>query len=254
MRTFLITLLALLAVPAAGAAGPWLGTAGGGLGYVTAVHGQTTTVRHGAQSVSLPGRFGIPYVTLNSGIGGLSADGRVLVLAERFTATGELRAKSAFAVLATKPLALRRTIDLRGDFGFDTLSADGSTLYLIEHVSANQLTRYRVRAYDLRQGRLLSRVIADKRQRDWLMSGYPVARASSANGRWVYTLYSNPDNYPFVHGLDTKGRTAVCVGLPWDWTASQQAIVRAKLRLDGGRLLIGNRFSLDTKTFKVTKT
>jgi hypothetical protein len=253
MRTFLISLLALLAVPAATAAGPWLGTGGSGFGYTTAVHGQTTTVRNGSQTISLSGRFGVARVTLNGGIGGLSANGRVLVLGERFQPTGELRAQSAFAVLSTKPLALRRIVELKGDFGFDALAPDGSTLYLIQHVSAANLTSYRVRAYDLRAGTLLTRVIADKRQRTWLMNGYPISRATSADGRWVYTLYANPDNYPFVHALDTTARTAVCVGLPIDWTLNQQAINSARLRLNGQRLLVGGLAALDTRTFQVVQ-
>jgi hypothetical protein len=245
-------ILALVLVPAAAAAGPWLGTLDGGGGislpgaqvaYVTHVAQGATTVdavRNGrvTASASLPGRWGIPYVTLNGRVGGLSANGKTLVLADRFEPTGELRAGSAFTVIDTRRLTAR-TIELRGDFGFDALSADGRTLYLIQHVSAENLLRYRVRAYDLRADRLLPRVIADKRQAGWNMTGYPIARASSADGRWVYTLYSSGDNYPFVHALDTKARTAVCIGIPWDWTSAG----------DGG---IGPRFGIDTRTFKVS--
>ena len=143
---------------------------------------------------------------------------------------------------------------LKGDFGFDALSPHGRTLYLIQHVSAEDLFQYRVRAYDLQTGKLLSRVVADKRQEDWNMNGFPVARATTADGRWVYTLYSNPNNYPFVHALDTMHKTAVCIGLPWNWTgASQQEINNSELQVKGGMLAIGSRFLLDRSTFKVTK-
>ena len=116
-----------------------------------------------------------------------------------------------------------------------------------------------MRAYDLRAGKLLPRAIADKRQRGWVMSGMPITRATSADGRWVYTLYSGSDNYPFVHALDTCSRTAVCIGLPWQWTAAGPDIGSAELKLAGDRLLVngdhgfGTRFALDTRTFKVTK-
>ncbi len=253
MRTSLIILLALICIPAASAAGPWLGTATNGLGYTAVVHAGATTVTDGAHSISVSGKWGIPRVTLNNRVGGASANGRVLVLAEDFEPTGELRTSSSFAVLGTKPLAFRRTVVLKGDFGFDTLSPNGRTLYLIQHVSQRDIFSYRVRAYDLAHSRLLTRVIADKRQRDWLMNGYPVARAATTDGRWVYTLYSNPNNYPFVHALDTVHRTAVCIGIPWDWTADQQAINNATLRVDGGRLKIGTLFSLDRATFKVSE-
>ena len=199
-------------------------------------------------------------VTVNGDVGGAERErprARPRTAVHRGTASSGRRA--AFAVLRTDPLAVRTTVTLRGDFGFDALSPDGSTLYLIQHASEEQLLSYRVRAYDLRAGKLLPRAIADKRQQGWLMNGMPVARASSADGRWVYTLYSSGDNYPFVHALDTKTRTAVCVGLPWQWTTAGADIGSAELRLAGDRLVVagnrglGTKFALDTRTFKVTR-
>jgi hypothetical protein len=255
MRTSLLILLALTFTPAASAAGPWLGTASNGVGYTAVVHGTTTLVADGSHSISVAGKWGIPRVTLNNGVGGLSPDGHTLVLAQDGVnhANGALSRASSFLVLDTKPLSVRTTVRLHGDFGFDTLSPRGRTLYLIEHVSNENLFRYRVRAYDLAERGLLARVIADKTQRDWLMNGYPVARATTENGRWVYTLYSNPDNYPFVHALDTVHRTAVCIGIPMNWTTNQAQINEATLRVEGGKLSIGGLYVLDRSTFTVTK-
>ena len=255
MRTPLVILVALVFVSSASAAGPWLGTASTGAGFTAAAKAGNTLLSDGSHSLLLEGKWGIPRVTLNNGVGGLSADRRTLVLAqdEVLHNNGELSKQSSFAVVSTKPLRLRQLVHVKGDFGFDALSPHGGTLYLIEHVSQENLFRYRVRLYDLRAGKLLSQVIADKRQRGWLMDGYPVARAASASGRWVYTLYSNPDNYPFVHALDTVTRTAVCIGLPWNWTAGQQAINESTLTVKGGMLEIGGKFMLDRTTFKVTK-
>jgi hypothetical protein len=256
MRISLFILVALLAVPVATAAGPWLGTASNGVGYSAVPAGGTTVVSDGTHSVTLDGKWGIPRVTMNNGVGGLSADNRVLVLGRDDVAhpNGALSRKSSFAVLGTRPLRVRTIVDVRGDFGFDALSPNGDTLFLIEHVSQENLFRYRVRAYDLDTRKLVSRVIADKRQRDWLMEGYPVARAGTENGRWVYTLYSSGNNYPFVHALDTIHRTAVCIGIPWNWAGDQQAINNATLRVQGGKLAIGSVFLLDRTTFKVRKT
>jgi hypothetical protein len=254
MRTSFLILLALICIPVASAAGPWLGTATNGVAEYTAnVHGSTTLVGDGSRTVSVKGKWGLPRVTLNGDVGGSSADGRTLVLSEDFNPTGGLQRQSTFLVLGTHPLRVRTTVALAGDFGFDALSPHGRTLYLIQHVSAENLGQYRVRAYDIVKKRLLTRVVADERQRDWNMSGYPVARAATRNGHWVYTLYSNPNNYPFVHALDTVTRTAVCIGIPWDWTADQQAIDASTLRVEGGKLAIGDRFVLDRKTFRVTK-
>jgi hypothetical protein len=120
-----------------------------------------------------------------------------------------------------------------------------------------------VRAYDLRAERLLPRVIADRRQRGWTMSGYPVARATGPDGRWVYTLYHQADNYPFVHALDTVTRTAVCIAVPEPWRpllrADTNALYRGSLRLDGTRLLIADRpgaepgYVLDTTSFRISE-
>jgi hypothetical protein len=276
MRRFAcVALLALALAPTAGAAGPWLGTVQGGDGtaglaanvrYVTLAQRSRTTVTavrrsdgRVLRSTSVPGEWGVPYVTLNAGVGGLSADGRVLALAEKFEPTGALRTTSRFLVLSTKPLHVQRTIRLHGDFGFDALSPGGRTLYLIQHVSAADITRYRVRAYDLRTGTLLDRAVADKRQEGWDMVGYPVARATSLDGRWIYTLYTSGGNYPFVHALDSVGRTAVCIGLPWNWVGAGDAIMRSDLLIVGPALEIagdrgrGPRFAIDTKTFEVSK-
>jgi hypothetical protein len=272
---FAAAALALVLASAATASGPWLGVVNGGSGvtdateslsYVATTHGATTTVAAVRQTdervlatTTVPGRWGVPLVTMNGAVGGLSTNGRVLVLAQPYDGNGYLQKQTAFTVLGTKPLAVRTTVKLKGDFGFDTLSPDGRTLYLIEHASERDIMKYRVRAYDLSANRLLTRVIADKRQAGWLMSGMPVARAATNDGRWVYTLYSAGNNYPFVHALDTKMRTAVCVGLPWSWSTAGREIQNAQLVVDGRKLVIagdlgkGSRFDLDTKTFKVVK-
>jgi hypothetical protein len=269
----LVAVLTFLPASAASAVGPWLGVTDGAPGiasttesvsFVATLQGGKTTVaardESGAvvSSASLAGSWGIPLVTFRGDVGGLSANGRVLVLAQPYAGNGGLRTSTSFAILRTKPLAVRTTVRLHGDFGFDALSADGRTLFLIQHVSERNLFSYRVRAYDLRAGKLLAGVIADKRQASWLMDGMPVARATSAGGRWVYTLYSASDNYPFVHALDTATRTAVCIGLPWDWSTQGDSIQGAQLSLAGGMLkVVGGglepkRFALDTRTFAVT--
>jgi hypothetical protein len=46
------------------------------------------------------------------------------------------------------------------------------------------------------------------------MRGLPVARASSPDGRWAYTLYDESGGeYPFIHALDTETATARCIDL-----------------------------------------
>jgi hypothetical protein len=265
--------LTLSVAPAAAAVGPSMPAIDGGAGvaspaenvsYSTVLDGTNTTLRvlsdgELLRSATLPGMWGVPMVTFGSGLGGLSTNGRVLVLSDNIQPSGTLRSRSRFAVVDTKTLSVSRLVSLRGDFSFDALSPQGTTLFLIDHVSKADVTKYQVRAYDLGAGRLLPRVIADKTQAGWVMSGMPVTRATSTNGEWVYTLYEQSQNYPFIHALNTVSKTAICVGLPWNWTASNAGISTARLTLSGGQLRIsggqgsGARFLLDTKTFRIAR-
>jgi hypothetical protein len=253
---------------AAGALGPWPGLAptvrapAGDVFYSASTAGGVTTVErisHGsvAASTSIDGAYGIPAVTSTGIGGGLSPDGRLLVLAEP-PHYESLRAQSRFLVLSTDTLGQVSQIVLRGEYGFDAISPDRGTLYLIQHISNRDLVRYVVRAYDLRAGRLLPGVIADKRNINEAMRGYPVARATSARGAWVYTLYNRPfvAGLPFVHALNAAGRSAFCVDLPrWPkrtniWEAHLQLTSGGKqliVRAPGGAAVA----RIDTKTLSV---
>jgi len=180
----------------------------------------------------LAGSWGIPAPTYSpTGGEGLSRDGKRLVIGMSFAGS-----PSRFAILDTRKMRVVDRITLEGDFAYDALSPDASTLYLTEHVDVNYVNRYVVRAYDLRSHVLLPGRIADKTQSDWVMEGWALTRATSGDGRWVYTLYSRPGGYPFVHALDTMNGSAHCIGLPWH--GDQAALGTARLRLvDGGRSL-----------------
>jgi hypothetical protein len=223
-----------------GVAGP-----GGKVRYVArGGPGATTRVvalaRDGSvlRSARIHGRFGVPAVTFNGQTGGVSTDGSTLVLADIRTGNGEypLKRHSSFAVLDARSLRLRERIELRGHYTFDALSPDGSRLYLIQHVSAVKITHYVVRAYDLANRQLLPGRIADKSQAGWVMNGMPLARTTSADGRWVYTFYDNPGGYPFVHALDSVRGVAHCIGVPWKGSANNLWHLRMSVR-DGGRTL-----------------
>jgi hypothetical protein len=264
--------LALVPVAVADGGGPspglmqgWTGVTGPGqpLRFVTLPTGRLTVVesigRFSGKVVqwrTLAGTWGVPMVANDGTTGGLSRDGRMLVLADWNTARNSpLRAVSRFKLFNASNLHAWRTITLRGDFAFDALSPGGGTLYLIEHVSKSDVMRYRVRAYDIASSRLLPRVIADRRQAGWVMHGYPLERVASADGRWVYTLYQQPGGYPFVHALDAVNMTAVCIGVPWK--GSQNALPTARLQLgeSAGTLTLagaGREFAIDTTTFRVS--
>jgi hypothetical protein len=188
-------------------------------------------------SGSLRGSYGIPALTWNGDVGGLSPNGRVLVVAETATGSTVLRSVSRFAVLAARTLRARTRIALRGDFSFDALSPDGRMLFLIQHTSERDLRRYRVRAYDLALGRLLPDAIVDRSEPN--MRGLPIARTATRTGAWVYTLYQGDET--FVHALDTVHARAVCLDLLWHGSRNGIYQMHIALRDGGGQLTLVNR-------------
>jgi hypothetical protein len=272
-RLFCIAALALLALSSAARAdGPqaspgviqgWTGVTGPGLPfrYVTLPSGSSTVLAQVRRSTgrvwgfrSYRGLWGIPQVANDGTAGGLSRDGRVLVLS-RWNAA--VFGRSRFLLVSTRSLRVLRRVTLRGVFGFDALSPGARYLYLIQHVSTGDLSRYRVRAYDFATRQLLPRVIADRRQASWTMQGYPVTRAASRDARWEYTLYQQPGGYPFVHALDTLARSAHCIGIPW--RGSQDTLYSTKMRIQGGTLTLTTAdgvplFQVDTKRFWVKRS
>ncbi len=264
-----VTAAALGAAGAAWAVGPWPGLAtsvqapSGDVRYAAARAGGATTVRKvdadGRLVVSrrIAGAFGIPAVTSAGAAGGLSPDGRLLVLVEPPSYNG-LRQQSRFVVLSTRTLAKAATITLPGEFGFDAISPDRRTLYVIEHASQADLVRYVVRAYDLAKRRLLPQAIVDRREPDETMSGYPIARATSPGGAWVYTLYTKGPggSATFVHALNAAGRSAFCIDLPA--RAAGEDIWSARLELTGNTLAVregsGAVFArIDTRSLRVMR-
>jgi hypothetical protein len=197
----------------------------------------------------LEGAWGIPMVAFDGSTGGLSASGRILILAQ--PPIGEMRQVSRFPVLETRNLNLIDLVTLKGSFSFDALSPNGSTLYLIEHVNRNDVAEYQVRAYDLTQDRLLPYVIRDHRSNQVEMYGYPISRATSGDGRWAYTLYQG-SHHSFVHALDTVARKAVCIDLPMDTPPEYLVDARLVLGPNGENLTVDSHVGgilavIDTK-------
>ncbi len=255
-RVVVICIVALAAAGGAWAALPGMGTArsvestDGKLVYhAVAKKGRTTVdlVRAGrkVESAKLDGTFGFPAPT-NTGRGeGLSHDGRTLVLA----GAGSF---GRFAVVDARTLEARRMIRLRGQYTYDALSPNASTLYLIQHTANGPVDRYYVRAYDLTRGRLLKQIIFDTREKSSLMTGAAITRATGPSGRWVYTLYGRQNGTLFVHALDTVDRHAVCIDLP---RVAPKAVWSVGMKLAPGRLTIRNgttKFAvIDIRTLRI---
>jgi hypothetical protein len=265
--TLCFAVLAAIAVPSAAASGGPLFALVGGAGvsdgptrFVPVINnsGNDTTLERISTkdgtvgiTVDLVGQWGVP-ATASAGADGLSQNGSRLVLSE---VNNGQTSPSKFLVMNPRTMRTVRAITLNGYFSYDAMSPNASRLYLIEYIRGPaDISHYVVRGYDLRTGRLLPGRIADRTQKSWVMEGYPVTRTRSPGGRWVYTLYTNPAGYPFIHALDTVRGVAHCVGLPM---TSQRGIYNIVLALHGKTLSVhwrsGRPFvNVNTATWKVT--
>jgi hypothetical protein len=251
MRTFALALTSaaalVVAAPAAGDGGPpqnaaqgWDGAARGPLRYVAVPGGpgwtSLQTIRRGSgrvtQWLTLKGDWGIPFVAPDAPGEALLRDGRTIVLGNVTYGT-TLPKHSSFLFVNTKRMRAGRTIHLDGHFVFDALSPDARYLYLTEYVSPANWTAYRVRAYDLKAGRLLPKIVSDRRSWETTMEGWPVSRVD--RGGWAFTLYATGGR-PFIHALDTRHVTAECLLLPW--AKEPRRIFDFRLRFDGGGHLV----------------
>ena len=233
-------------------------TPGSSARYVTLPAGRDTLVarvsRYGGevlQSRVLKGRLTVPAVALDGTPSGLSTGERTLVLIEPRRAFP--RETTRLAVLDARRLTIRHVVHLDGDFSFDAVSPDGSTMYLVEYLSRRDPTRYAVRAYDLRRRSLGANAIVDASEPDEDMRGYPVTRATSRDGRWEYTLYDGAGEHPFIHALDTVRGVAHCIDL--DALEGNREIFRLRLSQRGGGLAVVDRgrplVRVDPATLKV---
>ena len=257
-------LVAAVAVSRARADGPPQGIAAEGTGivspdgkvrYFTWTSGAQTVLEavdtHGGTLVNevlLRGRFEIPAIAWTPT--GITPDGKTLVL----TTNPLLDHSATFLVLSVPGFETQQVVTLRGSWSYDAISPNARTLYLIQSLAARNGSRYLVRAYDLRSRRLVRRVIADRRETG-PMTGSPVARATTRDGRWAYTLYTRGNGTAFVHALDTVHLAAVCVDLPWrDWGRWSVGMWVSR---DGRRLHLqrlgngGKTVVLDTRAWRV---
>ena len=212
---------------------------------------------------AIKGDFTIPLVALDGSSAGLSADGTTLALITPRTDFRRFpREETSFLIVdveQTGRLRPREPLTLRGDFSFDALSPDGRTMYLVEYTSRDY-NDYSVREYDLTRGRLLEDPVQFSHEvAPGEMRGLPMARATSPDGRWAYTLYNGGGrarDEAFVHILDTVDGVSHCIDLP-DISGREAWNLQLQLDAGGGALGVqrGGRVlaSMDTKTYAVTK-
>ena len=179
----------------------------------------------------IDGRWGVPVVADDGTSAGISADGATLVLTR--VARAYPRRHTGFAVIDTGSMALRDTVELDGEWRFDALSPGGRWLYLVEQPERLYADAAAIRAYDLRNHRLLSSSEP--------LRGSPIARATGPGGRWEYTLYAGGKR-AFIHALDTVRRTSLTLDLPRGVTGHRRLwALRLAIRRGKVAVLHGDR-------------
>ncbi len=161
---------------------------------------------------TIEGAWRLPTVGLDPMPVGVSADGSTIVLVEDLAEGAAAPTMSRFAVVERSLRPEPRIVELPGVFDFDTLSPDGSILYVAEHVPGPLAGRYQVRAIDTATGVMRPEIIVDKRNIDEAMAGWPVDQELRADGV-VLTLYRGLE-HPFIHALHSPEAWAVCIDLP----------------------------------------
>ena len=94
-------------------------------------------------------------------------------------------------------------------WSFDALR--GSKLFLIKTLKLG----YQVRSYDLATNTLSAAPLKDPGE-SATISGFPFARVSSPDRRYLFTLYLGSGGGAMIHELDLAAGTARCVDLPGD--------------------------------------
>jgi hypothetical protein len=133
-------------------------------------------------------------------LSGVSQDG------SRAVALSIAGRKTTVAILSR---SARKTIVLPGkQWQVDALRGDN--LFLIGYLATGG---YQVRLLHVGSGRLDSRPLKDPHESGTIW-GSPFSRLSSADGRYLFTLYIGSNGGSMIHLLDLKAATARCIDLP----------------------------------------
>jgi len=186
-----------------------------------------------ASTMPLGGSYQLPVATANGVPGGLSPNGRWLVVESGDSSQTHL------LVIDVTTSKVRRKIDLGGYFQFDAVSDDGDRLYLIEHLNGRE---YFVRLYDVTGGRLDENIVVDKSDGNQAMVGTRLSGVAAPDGHMLFSMYVREHDGPFIHALSLDGPFAFCLDLPGSGSADSAAEMGWSLAItrDGSRLYAAN--------------
>jgi hypothetical protein len=138
------------------------------------------------------------------------------------------RSKRSLAIVT--PRSLRLVALAPGNWDFDALR--NGDLYLIRYDGAGG---YQVRLLDLAHPSAPTRLLKDPHESGTIW-GQPFSRLTSADGRFVFTLYVAGNGASMIHQLDLRTRRARCIDLPGTGDYGSAATWGLTLSSDGRTL------------------
>ena len=171
------------------------------------------------RTLQLPGTFEMPPATRGGAPGGLSQNGRYLVL----QAVGPRTSTTHMLLIDTQLFNVAKRIDLNGRFDFDAVNNTGQSVYVIEYPNAAD-SYYHVRVYEVLAGQLGAYTVVDKGGPGEIMTGVRLSGVFSPDGQWLYSLYARENQGAFVHALNLSSPYAFCLDLPGPgWSSNSSA-------------------------------
>ena len=193
------------------------------------------------RTLQLPGIFEMPPATLGGAPGGLSQNGRWLVLQafERTNGQTVPPTSSHMLLIDTGKFEISDRLNLPGYFAFDAVNNTGLGIYVIEYAAD---AHYRVRVFEVAAGQLGSYTVVDKGEPNEPMSGVRLSSVPSPDGQWLYSVYARESKGAFVHALNLSSPFAFCLDLPGPgWTTDPGAFQWSlALTPDGRHLYAAN--------------
>ena len=189
-------------------------------------------------TLQLHDAYQLPPATANGLPGGLSPDGRWLVV-ERFEGPQAEPTATHMLLIDTAAMRIVHRADLKGYFAFDAINDEGTNLYLIQHLNGRE---YYVRLYDVGAAALTDNIVVDKSDGNQSMTGLRLSGVAGRGGHWLFSMYVRAHEGPFIHALSLDGPFAFCLDLPGKGYADDPAEMQWSLamNLDGSLLYAVN--------------
>jgi hypothetical protein len=186
----------------------------------------TTVARYALPSGRLLGVTRVPWRVVLQAV---SADGRRVVL-------GGVGTPRSTRLVVLDRYRVARTVTLRGAYESETVSPDGTKLFLIHWLK----NRYELKLYDFAERRLLATPTLEPDGSLEKMVGQAWTGVATRNGRWLLTLYVKGDGTAFVHALDLVRGVGHCLDVPGHAGPLEIGAATLVLSPDEKRLYVAN--------------